>query len=310
MSAITTKFVTDHQLTNEMSIEELSQYVPEMRNLLEDDREKRHQARNHLQKGQVPVLKELELEAEDNLSERDVKAISRTLVETASDSVVALSRLSRLRRELRILNAPEKIISATKILEITRASNKIQQKHTEALKDPEKLRLTYLRAMFASVVHGPKNLSKANTYASEALHHSPDNHTSSSDRYTIVNFKRRRLNKQNAKVYTMLSSENRTLKKQLEDYHFQYNTLEKRIKRLEKDVKFLETEYLDECVDMETVINLIQEIVSSIIGKKGSRDALYKGFSYLSESSEETDSVKTIVIRENEAIPYKQQRKA
>ena len=40
MSAITTKFVTDHQLTNEMSIEELSQYVPEMRDLLGDDREK------------------------------------------------------------------------------------------------------------------------------------------------------------------------------------------------------------------------------------------------------------------------------
>src|SRR5436190_7649121 len=51
MSAITTKFVTDHQLTNEMSIEELSQYAPEMHDLLEDDREKRRQARNRLQKG-------------------------------------------------------------------------------------------------------------------------------------------------------------------------------------------------------------------------------------------------------------------
>ena len=71
----------------------------------------------------------------DNLSERDVKAISRTLVETASDPVVALSRLSRLRRELRTLNAPEKIISATKILEITRASNKIQQERTEQCKN-------------------------------------------------------------------------------------------------------------------------------------------------------------------------------
>jgi len=48
MSAITTKFVTDHQLTNEMNIEELSQYVSEMRNLLGDDREKRHQACNRL----------------------------------------------------------------------------------------------------------------------------------------------------------------------------------------------------------------------------------------------------------------------
>ena len=70
---------------------------------------------------QVLILEELELEAEvnisivyenvpegetiretsqrivrDNLSERDVKAISRTLVETASDLVVVLSCFSRL----------------------------------------------------------------------------------------------------------------------------------------------------------------------------------------------------------------------
>ena len=90
MSAIATKFVTDHQLTNEMSIEELSQYAPEMRDLLGDDREKRHQARNRLQKGykfskeqafalipdqkieryisQVPILEELGSEAEVNIS--------------------------------------------------------------------------------------------------------------------------------------------------------------------------------------------------------------------------------------------------
>uniref|UniRef100_U9UTT1 Uncharacterized protein n=1 Tax=Rhizophagus irregularis (strain DAOM 181602 / DAOM 197198 / MUCL 43194) TaxID=747089 RepID=U9UTT1_RHIID len=365
MSAITTKFVTDHQLTNEMSIEELSQYAPEMRDLLGDDREKRRQARNRLQKGykfskgqafalipdqrngryisQVPILEELGLapsEAEvnislvsentpegetikeiaqrivrDNLSERNVKTISRTLVETASDPIVASSRLSRLRRELRKLNASEVIISATKIPEITRASNKIQQKRTEQrkneglhypdhfslesvkerldsyvvsnipdkqaladvmimlcirpteiknlrianggvtgyakteanrmflgcsdrwkneerarqlltwiqeaissrqLRDPGKPGSTYLSsflkkdeyipkpyepllpsslrklgAVFALVVHGPKNPSKANTYASEALRHSPNNHASPSDRYTIVNFRRR-----------------------------------------------------------------------------------------------------------------------
>src|SRR5581483_11247904 len=51
MSAISTKFVTDHQLTNEMSIEKLSQYAPEMHDLLGDNREKRRQARNRLQKG-------------------------------------------------------------------------------------------------------------------------------------------------------------------------------------------------------------------------------------------------------------------
>ena len=36
----------------------------------------------------------------DNLSERDVKAISRTLVETASGPVAGSNCLSRLRKEL------------------------------------------------------------------------------------------------------------------------------------------------------------------------------------------------------------------
>ena len=52
--------------------------------------------------------------------------------------------------------------------------------------------LRKLGAVFASVVHRPKNPSLANTYYSQALRHSPDNHTAPSDRYTIVNFRRRR----------------------------------------------------------------------------------------------------------------------
>ncbi|CAG8771578.1 14360_t:CDS:1, partial [Ambispora leptoticha] len=44
MSAITTKFVTDHKLTNKTSLEELSQYAPEILDLLTDDKEKRRQA--------------------------------------------------------------------------------------------------------------------------------------------------------------------------------------------------------------------------------------------------------------------------
>src|SRR5204862_3451602 len=67
----------------------------------------------------------------DNLSERDVKAISRTLVETASGPVAGSNRLSRLRRKLENLNAPEKIISATKIPDITKESNKIQKERSE-----------------------------------------------------------------------------------------------------------------------------------------------------------------------------------
>src|ERR1044071_2092834 len=51
MSAITTKFVTDHELTNKMSLEELSRYAPEILKLLPADREKRCQACDRLQKG-------------------------------------------------------------------------------------------------------------------------------------------------------------------------------------------------------------------------------------------------------------------
>ncbi|CAG8805080.1 22422_t:CDS:1, partial [Gigaspora rosea] len=254
----------------------------------------------------------------NKLSERDVKAISRTLIETASDSVVALSHLSRLRRELRTLNVPETIISATFNPEVTRLSNKIQKERSNQcedegidfpdhfslesvterqnlydvsnisdkqaladvmimlcicpaeiknlrisngdvtgyaknrgqqdipwmfrsleknekrarelltwiqkaissgqLRDPGKLGSTYLStflkkdefipetesrkpllpsslrklgSVFASIVHSPKNPSKANTYASEALRHSPDNHSSPSKRYTIVNMWKR-----------------------------------------------------------------------------------------------------------------------
>src|SRR5436190_12853792 len=54
-------------------------------------------------------------------------------------------------------------------------------------------------------------------------------------RYTKILAQAFGLDKQNAEVYSALSGENRALEKQLEDYHFQYNTLEKRVKRLERD---------------------------------------------------------------------------
>ncbi|RIA95062.1 hypothetical protein C1645_873024 [Glomus cerebriforme] len=87
--------------------------------------------------------------------------------------------------------------------------------------------------------------------------------------------------KQNAEIYITLSGENRALKKQLEDYYSQHNTLERRVKRLERDVGSLkvELEDLDECVDRETV------------------------------SFKESDLVEIIEIREKKAVPHKQQRR-
>ncbi len=57
------------------------------------------------------------------------------------------------------------------------------------------------------------------------------------------------LDEQNSKVYNVLSGEIGALAKKLDNYHSEYNSLKKTVKRLEKDVKFLETEYLNECVD-------------------------------------------------------------
>ncbi|PKY53491.1 hypothetical protein RhiirA4_471736 [Rhizophagus irregularis] len=96
------------------------------------------------------------------------------------------------------------------------------------------------------------------------------------------------LNEQNAEMYSTLSGENRSLKKQLEDYHSQHNSLERRVKRLERDVGSLKIKLqdLDEYVDRETVVDLIHEIVPTLINKKS------RGSSYSSESSEESDSEK------------------
>jgi hypothetical protein len=116
------------------------------------------------------------------------------------------------------------------------------------------------------------------------------------------------LNEQNAKVYTALSGENRVLKKQLEDYHSQYNTLEKKVKKLKRDVRSLkiELENLDEYVDRKTMVNLIHEIVPLLIGKKGPKGTIYKSSFYSSDSSEESDLVEIIEVREKKAVSHKQ----
>ena len=65
----------------------------------------------------------------DNLGEKEVKTIAKALI--VPNPVATTSRLSRLRRELRKLNAPEKIISATLDEETTCASNKIQKERRD-----------------------------------------------------------------------------------------------------------------------------------------------------------------------------------
>ncbi len=63
----------------------------------------------------------------DNLSEKEIKAIAKALTVTSPNPVTTTSHLNRLWRELRELNASEKIISITFDEKITCASNKIQK---------------------------------------------------------------------------------------------------------------------------------------------------------------------------------------
>jgi hypothetical protein len=71
-----------------------------------------------------------------------VRDIARVLVETASNATSGVSRLSRLRKELRNLKASEKSISATFDPETTRLSNNMQkerrlQRENEGINYPD-----------------------------------------------------------------------------------------------------------------------------------------------------------------------------
>jgi hypothetical protein len=105
-----------------------------------------------------------------------------------------------------------------------------------------------------------------------------------------------------------LSEKMGALDEKMDNYYSEYK---RSVKRLERDVKSLETELedLDECVDRDTVVDLIHEMVPSLINEKGKGWSQKDRSSYSSESSEESDSVETYVVRERKAIPYKQRRK-
>ncbi|GBC48997.1 hypothetical protein GLOIN_2v1765707 [Rhizophagus irregularis DAOM 181602=DAOM 197198] len=177
MAGIATRYVTENELNNEMSIEELSRHALAL-DILLTDKTKRDQARRRFKKGynfsekQVFALipkqtagrkkegavsntldttQEIEPEEgtvnvcqispketirdlaeriiRDNISEKKVKVIAKALSGTASNASAGLSRLTRLRRELRALGASKKIISATFIPDITCSANKIQKEN-------------------------------------------------------------------------------------------------------------------------------------------------------------------------------------
>src|SRR6266542_4450674 len=71
------------------------------------------------------------------------------------------------------------------------------------------------------------------------------------------------LDEQNTRAYKALSRQIWTLEKRLEDYHFKYVKLKKKVNLLEAEL-----DDLDECVDREIVVNLIKELTLSPNNKK------------------------------------------
>ena len=71
------------------------------------------------------------------------------------------------------------------------------------------------------------------------------------------------LDEQNARAYKALSGQIWALKKRLEDYHFEYVKLKRKVNLLEAEL-----DDLDECIDRETVVNLIKELALSPNNKK------------------------------------------
>ncbi|PKC10059.1 hypothetical protein RhiirA5_414853 [Rhizophagus irregularis] len=169
MAGIATRYVTENELNNEMSIEELSKHAPAL-DILLTDKVKRDQARRRLKKGynfseeqvftlipkltagrkkggalpNAPDTPDITQEVEPDTVNtcqispketiRDL-AQPKALAESASNASAGLSRISRLRRELRTLKASEKIISATLIPDITRSANKIQKERSKQCED-------------------------------------------------------------------------------------------------------------------------------------------------------------------------------
>ena len=81
-------------------------------------------------------------------------------------------------------------------------------------------------------------------------------------------------------IDSTLSEKMRALNEKMDNYYSEYK---RSVKRRERNVKSLETKLEDlyKCVDRETVVNLIHEIVLILINEKD------KGSSYSSESFED-----------------------
>ncbi|CAH1768326.1 6696_t:CDS:2 [Entrophospora sp. SA101] len=158
MSRIATRYIDYHNLTPKMSIAKLSHYAEELVKILKDAKARDH-ARNWIQKlgfskdqtyALIPnqtsgrhvtgrdLVKKLALyikENETNLEPEQINELAYNLAKTGPTDIAQSSLLKLLRKELRQLNANYIALEAIYVPDITRASNKEQERRQEHYKD-------------------------------------------------------------------------------------------------------------------------------------------------------------------------------
>jgi hypothetical protein len=127
-------------------------------------------------------------------------------------------------------------------------------------------------------------------------------------------FRHERIVKRITDMNSALSEKMGALDEKMDNYYSEYK---KSVKRLDRDVGSLESELdiLDECVDRETVVDLIHEIVPSLISRRGLKGNRNFSYTIETDTSEESDSGEIVEeshgyqVREKKAVPHKQRRR-
>ncbi|CAG8460057.1 17385_t:CDS:2 [Gigaspora rosea] len=231
MSAIANKIVEKYNLSSEMSVTDLKKRKNKTINIAT--------SKQTPEKSEVETIREIAHRIlQDNFSASDVKAKTCALANSAPNANASSSRLFRLQRELRSLNASPEVIEATKFSDITKEANEIQKdQQIKAEPDiPRKFRLleknkeqakklhTWIQyaissgrigdpgkpgcAVYGAIVRGAQNPVHVMTITRECLCHNANNHSSPVQNYVVVNYHKREQTSEEARPFRLYNDNN------------------------------------------------------------------------------------------------------
>ncbi|CAG8750172.1 25058_t:CDS:2, partial [Gigaspora rosea] len=149
----------------------------------------------------------------DNLSASVVKAEAHTLANSAPNANAGSSHANEIQRDrCKFVEAFEKIdypdhFTLESVKERLDKYDISTLPNLQAFADVM-IMLCDPGAVYAVVVHGAKNLAHAMTIAEEALCHNPDNNTSPTQNYVIVNYRRKNQLPEEARPFQLYDNVN------------------------------------------------------------------------------------------------------